>query len=143
MTEKQKSTAQKKLEAVESLKARLNDKTKAGTIFSYVRNQKLNRSEIAIECGFSSNDLLASELKLTEEMLIEQGILRMTVSDEESEVVAPGALETKLTSKDREIKSLRERLAINIAENEDLKRQLASGKSILDDIIPSGRRVEM
>ncbi len=142
-----KSTAQMKLESVQRLKSWFEDKCSSGTIGEYIRNGKLNRSEIALECGFSrssfsSNDLLLKELQLLEVTLKESGILSKSsdIADTKSGL---SALENKLAGKERQINSLRERLTVKTAENEVLKKKLASSNLILDDIIPTGRRVRL
>lgn len=143
----QKSTAQKKHEAVAKMKSWVQEKASSNTLENYIRRGKLNRSEIALECGFarssfSSNDLLAAELRIIEEQLIEDGILAEPSSSEEKQS-SSSAMEKRLAGKEREINSLRERLAIKTAECEELKRKLASSSFILDDVIPSGKRVQL
>lgn len=147
MSAKSKSTAQKKIDAVVRLRRWIEEKVKDKVLDQYIRNGKLNRSEIAMECGFarssfSSNDLLAAELRSSEEHLIRSGVLKES-SDAGERKASSNALEAKLANREREINALRERLAIKTAEIEELKRRLTSSNSLLDDIIPSGRRVEM
>ncbi|MEP3588843.1 MAG: hypothetical protein ABJN18_04705 [Marinobacter sp.] len=107
----------------------------------------LNRSEIALECGFSrslfsSNDPLKAELARVENEFIKSGRINER-SDSGERQSDSSALESKLASKERELNTLRERLANKTAENEDLRRKLASNNAILDDIIPTGRRVKL
>ena len=142
-----KSTARKKHEAVAKLKSWIAEKIRTNTLDSYIRRGKLNRSEIALECGFvrssfSSNDLLAAELRIIEEELIEGGVIAEPSSAGEKQSTS-SALESRLAGKEREIKSLRERLAIKSAECEELKRKLSSSNSILDEIIPTGKRLQL
>ncbi|WP_138923699.1 hypothetical protein [Sulfitobacter sp. BSw21498] len=146
MSNKGKSTAQKKLEAVEKLRAWVREKIETGTLGQYIRYGRLNRTEIAAELGIarstlsSTNDLARAELEKIEAEFIQTGILKGRISDGEHKL-EPGAFEFLLASKERELKALRERLAMKTAENEELKKKLSSSKNLLDDIIPSGRRV--
>lgn len=145
---KQKSTAEKKLEAVSKLRAWVDEKVASETLDHYVRRGKLNRSEIALECGFarssfSSNDLLADELQSIEFGLVQQGLLSEVAGASETSPSSSPALENRLANAEREIKNLRERLATKTAECEALKQKVQSANSLLDDIIPSGKRVRL
>lgn len=148
MSSRGKSTAQKKLEAVEKLRVWVREKVEAGALDQYIRHGRLNRSEIAAELGIArstlstTNDLARAELEKFEDEFIRTGVLKGRSGDSERKA-EPGALESKLASKEREIKALRERLAIKTAENEEIKKKLSSSNSLLDDIIPSGRRVRL
>lgn len=148
MSNKGKSTAQKKLEAVEKLRTWLREKIEAGTLGQYIRCGRLNRSEIAAELGIarstlsSTNDLARAELEKIEAEFIQTDFLKGRTSGGERKL-DPGALEALLASKERELKTLRERLAMKTAENEELKKKLSSSRNLLDEIIPSGRRVRL
>lgn len=147
MSTKGKSTAQISIEAVEKFKSWIEEKVREGTLDRYVRRGMLNRSEIALECNFSrslfsSNDPLKAELARVENEFMKTGHINKR-SDSGERQGDPSALESKLQSKERELNTLRERLANKTAENEELKRKLASSNTILDDIIPTGRRVKL
>lgn len=142
-----KSTARKKLEAVDRLKSWVEEKLSAGTLYQYIRNGMLNRSEIAVECcfarsTFTSNDLLKAELVRFENEFIRTGIIEKRSESVERKGDL-SQLESKLARKEREVNSLRERLANKTAENEELRRKLEFSRTILDDIIPTGRRVHL
>ncbi|OOY05219.1 hypothetical protein [Thioclava sp. F28-4] len=147
MSTKGKSTAKISIEAVQNFNSWVEEKVREGTLDRYVRRGMLNRSEIALECGFSrslfsSNDPLKAALARVENEFMKSGYIEKR-SDGGERQVDPSALESKLASKERELNSLRERLANKTAENEELKRKLASSNAILDDIIPTGRRVKL
>lgn len=148
MSNNVKSTAQKKLEAVEKLRAWACAKVENGTLDQYIRHGRLNRSVIAAELAVarstlsSTNDLARAELEKIEREFVQTGVPKGRTSGYDGKT-EPSALEAKLASREREIKVLRERLAVKTAENEELKKKLSSSKSLLDDIIPSGRRVRL
>lgn len=143
------STAQKKIEAVAKLKAWAEEKIKEGSLHQYVFRGQLNRSVIALELGIArstlskTNKLARDELKRIESEFIPSGSSFEGSDEDDEKRLEPSALEDKLASKEREVNKLRQRLAVLIAENEELKKKLASNNSILDEIIPSGRRVQL
>ena len=83
-----------------------------------------------------------AELARVENRLIKSGHTGRR-SDSGARHSDPSALDAKMVSKERELDRLRERLANKTAENEELKRKLAASNAILDDIIPTGRRVKL
>ncbi|MFG6592141.1 hypothetical protein [Sulfitobacter sp. 1A12157] len=147
MAAKRKSTAQISIEAVRNFQSWVEEKVREGTLDRYVRRGMLNRSEIALECGFSrslfsSNNQLKAELALIENVLLKSRNIYQHSDSDESQG-DPTALESKLARKDREINALRERLANKTAENEELKRKLLASNTILDVVVPTGRRVKL
>lgn len=144
-----KANSQIKLETVEKFKSWIDARYSKNDWTDYIRRNALNKSEIASECGFarsafSSNDLLSAELNLAEEKLLEAGILS---EKSDKPALAGEAKSTNKTDDDKfaslqkEIKNLREKLAIKTAEIADLKAKLNNQNSILDEIIPAGKRV--
>lgn len=107
----------------------VNERNINGDWNNYVRGSKLNRSEIAKECGFSTNVFKANGnkeicemLSKLEQKLIHQGILKNTeVSDVEALVKA----ENKRTVlKNKKAQENEIELQLLRAENEKLKHQL-------------------
>lgn len=141
-----KSTAQIKLESVKCFKNWIEERKAKDDWPDYIRRGRLNRSEISIECGFarsafSTNKLLVEALREAEEELVADGILisasTTTGLSDHQEKQTPIANDPR----DKEIELLRERVSALAAENAELKAQLKSRDTILDEIIPRGRRV--
>ncbi|MCL6284268.1 VPA1267 family protein [Ruegeria sp. 2012CJ41-6] len=137
-----------KQESVDRFNAWIAERKAKEDWSEYIRRGQLNRSEISTECGFarsafSTNDLLKSALAKAEKKLIAEDILApvsaSTGSSDQQEKRAPVGPDPR----DQEIKRLRERVSTLAAENAELKAQLKSRNTILDEIIPRGRRVNL
>jgi hypothetical protein len=143
------STAQRKIEAAAKVKAWGEAKVREGNLHHYVHHGKLNKSELAREIGVArstlveTNKLARAEIERIEREFVHPDRSPGSSKDEPEKRSESNALERKLASTEREVNRLRQRLAVLIAENEELKKKLASSNSILDDIIPSGRRVQL
>ena len=148
MSGKGKSTAQRKVEIAAAIKDWAEEKVKEGTLDQYVFRGQLNRSEISAELGVSrstlssSNDLARAELERIERTFLNSQSRPQNSGAGEGQV-ASSALEAKLKNTEREVNSLRQRLAVKTAENAELRKKLESRNSLLDDIIPTGRRVKL
>lgn len=118
----------------------------------YLRRGKLNRSEIAAECGFvrsvfGSNPDLKAVLDALERRLIEQGVVveeiaAVGASDEAREASAHAADRRVMAAKakaEARVKALEEQNAALKAEIRDLRDQLARFKHLDDHLSGTGR----
>lgn len=122
----------------------------AGDWLDYVRGGKLNRSEIAVECGFAlsvlrQNPAVKAALAALENRLHSQGILvgeASTVTNEADEDSARAAEKRVMSAKalaDARVKALEEQNATLRAEVRELKTQLARFQHLDDHLSRTGR----
>ncbi len=124
----------------------------------YVRGGKLNRTEIAAECGFDrgvlqTNPAIKAALTALEARLGTKGIVSPkvestglqkasgTVMDVASEEAVEHRLAAAKSRDDRRIKSLEEQNAVLIAEVSRLKEQIRKYKLIDDHLAETGRMI--
>lgn len=118
----------------------------------YLRRGKLNRSEIAAECGFArsvfgSNPDLKTALEALERRLNDQGFIAaenatVGASDEAAEASAQAVNRRVMAAKaktEARVKALEEQNAILKAEIRDLRDQLARFKHLDDHLSRTGR----
>lgn len=142
------SMAQLAAQAVQRFNEWVDERQRAGDWADYVRNGKLNRSELSNECGFGraalqQNPGLASALSTLEARLAEQGVLSATsllaqdLPPELKEQVGAAdeqvrrAMSARATLEKR-VKTLEEQNATLRAENVELRERLR--RSALADI---------
>ena len=119
----------------------------------YIRNGKLNRSEIATECGFAlsvvrQNPAVKAALETLESRLQLAGILQHTKADfkvdrENTDIATTQAAEMRILAAksvaERRVKSVEEQNAALKAEVNDLKQQLKQYKFLGDHLAATGR----
>ena len=119
----------------------------------YIRSGKLNKSEIAAECGFArsvfaQNPALKSTLEALEKELHGKGILdAIKAAQYTTKVVAEDLTSDSLNSRtmadkakaEARVKSLEELNAALKAEVHDLREQLTRFKHLDDNLMKTGR----
>jgi len=108
---------------------------------SYVRGEKLNRSEIARECNFAKsvlrqNPAVKSELQRLEENLSQAGVLSPATNQRDANHLS----ETRATSDKRRLNLLEQQNQALLAEIASLKEQLKKF-SLLDDYLSETGRL--
>src|ERR1035437_8907422 len=150
------SNAERAAQAVDRFNAWVADRDNAADWDDYLRAGKLNRSEIAAECGFGraalqQNPSLSVALESVEARLIAQGILvtgqtpndgpdasRTNQTDALAEQSVRRAMAGKVKAEHR-VKALEEQNAALKAEVRDLKDQLRRNQMREDHISRTGR----
>lgn len=134
------SMAQLAAQAVERFNAWVDERVQSGDWSDYVRNGKLNRSELSKECGFGraalqQNPGLASALSALEVRLAAQGVLSSPPSLDEdltpelkarvgaADEQAKRSMMARATL-DKRVKTLEEQNAALRAENLELRERL-------------------
>lgn len=112
----------------------------------YIRRGKLNRSEIAIECGFArsvigSNPAIKARLRDVERLLAERGLLAASsFATLHSDDVEQDKTVREIDKRDRRIAALEARVATQRAEIIALRDKLKQATAIQDELVPTGRR---
>lgn len=148
------SAAKLAADAVTNFVAWAEERDRAGDWVDYIRGGKINRSEVAIECGFGraawgQNPSLATTLEKIEKRLAETGVLNPNVLD----VAQPdnaqgeiGAAEERARralsargSLEKRIKALEEQNAALRAANRDLTERLRRSAFAEQHLAETGR----
>lgn len=127
-------------QAVNNFKAWVLERDRAGDWAEYIRGGKINRSDVAKECGFGraawqQNPILAEELASAEKRLTREGLIagvHLSLDDLSPEVKAEvGASEERArramsarSSLEKRVKTLEEQNAVLRAANRDLTERL-------------------
>ena len=142
--------------AVERFNAWVGEREKAEEWSDYLRAGKLNRSEIAAECGFGraawqQNPALAVALESVEERLIAQGILvtghsptqgQAEPNTSQTEALAEQSVRRAMAAKgkaEHRVKALEEQNATLKAEVRELKDQLRMNQMREEHLSRTGR----
>lgn len=119
----------------------------------YIRGGKLNRTEVAQECGFGTpafrqNPRIANALKALEDRLMASGV---TARDKDSPMATSEATDAATVqaadlrilsakaSAEKRVKSVEEQNAALKAENRDLREQLKKYKLLEEHLSTTGR----
>lgn len=116
----------------------------------YVRGDKLNRSEVATECGFAlsvlrQNPAVRSALEALESRLRDQGILKASAPGATAKTNDPATLATDrriMSAKsqaDQRVKALEEQNAALRAENRELRDRLRQLEHVDAHLAATGR----
>ena len=116
----------------------------------YVRGDKLNRSEVATECGFAlsvlrQNPAVKSALEALESRLRGQGILKASLPGETAKTNDPATLSTDhrimraKSQADQRVKALEEQNAALRAENRELRDRLRQLEHLDAHLAATGR----
>lgn len=116
----------------------------------YTRGDKLNRSEVATECGFAlsvlrQNPAVRSALEALESRLRDQGILKASAPGETAKTNDPATLATDrriMSAKsqaDQRVKALEEQNAALRAENRELRDRLRQLEHVDAHLAATGR----
>lgn len=123
----------------------------------YIRQGKLNRSEIASECGFAlsvvrQNPAVKTALEALETRLLASGVLQDSKAAPKAVIEAADAATVQaadlriLSSKasaERRVKSVEEQNAALKAENRDLREQLKEYKFLDEHLASTGRLLHL
>lgn len=119
----------------------------------YIRQGKLNRSEIATECGFAlsvvrQNPAVKAALEALETRLLASGVLQGSKTHskgaiESTDTAAVHAADLRIMSSkasaERRVKAIEEQNAALKAENRDLREQLKRYKFLDEHLANTGR----
>ncbi len=119
----------------------------------YIRQGKLNRSEIATECGFAlsvvrQNPAVKAALEALETRLLASGVLQNSKAASKGAIEATDTATVQATdlrilsskaSAERRVKAVEEQNAALKAENRDLRDQLKKYKFLDEHLATTGR----
>ena len=120
----------------------------AGDWSDYIRNDKLNRSEIATECGFAlsalrQNPAIKEALKTLEASLTMRGILGVggaaSAPDDATSLAADRRIMVAKGKAEQRVKSLEEQNAALRAEVHELRERLSHFKHLDEHLCRTGR----
>lgn len=142
---------------LQRFKAWISERDAAGDWADYVRGDKLNRSEIAVECGFSlsvvrQNPAVKETLEALEKHLRAKGILTPTkgtqntsniVSENSTSLAVDRRIMASKAKADARVKTLEEQNAALRAEVQDLREKLKRYKHLDDHLCKTGRLLHL
>lgn len=135
---------------VSRFEAWIAERDSANDWTDYTRGDKLNRSEVATECGFAlsvlrQNPAVKSALDALESRLRDQGILKASAPGETAKTNDPATLATDrriMSAKsqaDQRVKALEEQNAALRAENRELRDRLRQLEHVDAHLAATGR----
>jgi hypothetical protein len=148
------STAKLAADAVANFMAWTEERDRAGDWIDYIRGGKINRSEVAKECGFGraawgQNPALTTTLAMIERRLAESGILDANFlegAQPDNPRAELGAAEERArralsarASLEKRVKALEEQNAILRAANRDLTERLRRSAFAEQHLAETGR----
>ncbi len=127
----------------------------AGDWSDYLRQEKLNRSTVATECGFAlsvlrQNPAVKEMLESLENRLLASGVLLAKKSDRQTTNEPKDApileesdqcIQFSKASTDRRVKAVEEQNAVLKAENRELREQLRQYKFLDEHLSSTGRKL--
>ena len=138
---------------LQKFEAWIKDRDMASDWVDYIRGGKLNRTEVAQECGFGTpafrqNPSIANALEALEERLLALGFTArakdaLTATSGATDAATVQAADLRIlsskTSAERRVKAVEEQNAALKAENRDLREQLKKYKFLDEHLATTGR----